>query len=247
MKYQFPLEKQRGHRQSGLNGGGCKSAANSDLSLRRAGAMFLFNMLKLTFKWRRGARAALTTVVLWYPGASFADPVDCQIECEKESALCLNIPSLVAGKDIPWAFHHLNRYLRAKFPNTIIVPNMLLGFFGMTPAEDPCNRGETIVEGGLVRNSGKDACRISVSVPVLAGANNLTIGFDVPTELRGNISKDGDTFKIDFSNVPLISTPQFWIGNDLLNGDWGGKIIWIMFGPSRSIVSTENGCLSYAY
>ena len=86
-----------------------------------------------------------------------------------------------------------------------------------------------------------------MSVPGIAGANDVKIGFDVPLELKATTSRSNDVFTFDFSTIAEANTADFWISNDALNSDWGGKLKWVEFGPRRVVVATENGCIKYAY
>ena len=194
------------------------------------------------------------TIIAWsaigaiVPIQSFAQGSDCKAECNKDaSPYCLTIPTVIAGQDIPWAFRHLNIYLSKKFPELSIPQNMMLAFFGMTPAGDPCDRGTTTFKNGEVANSGKQACRIAVSVPLIVGVPDVKIGFDVPLELKATTSRSNDVFTFDFSTIAEANTADFWISNESLNGDWGGKLKWVQFAPRQVVVATENGCIKYSY
>lgn len=123
----------------------------------------------------------------------------------------------------------------------------MLGFFNMKPSEDPCERGNTVVANGIVSNTGKSTCQITLNVPVLKGVTNLKIGFDVPLEVRGAISKPADTMLIDFSQSAQSTIPVFWIDNKPLNDDWGGHILRFSYGPTEVIVTTDNACIKYIY
>jgi hypothetical protein len=123
----------------------------------------------------------------------------------------------------------------------------MLRFFDMTAAEDPCNRGDTIIGGGRVTNSGERACRISVSVSALGGVVNIKLGFDIPSALKASISRENDSIIVDFFASDSANVAEFWIDNTDLNRDWGGKIRSVIYGPSKTIVDTENGCLRYSY
>jgi hypothetical protein len=139
------------------------------------------------------------------------------------------------------------RFMDTRYPNLTLTPSQMLGFFRMTPSEDPCNRGNTILTGNSVSNAGQSACQISLTVPALGGLMNVQVGFDVPLEVRAQVSKEAQDYIFQFSPSQAQHNPAFWITNDALNRDWGGTMQQFSYGPSRIVVDTGRGCIRYHY
>jgi hypothetical protein len=135
--------------------------------------------------------ASLSFGSLTFAATPISASTNCTAECAKGfPVLCLIIPSLVAGPDIPWALKHLHLFIFRKNVSLTIAPKQMLGFFGMSVSDDPCVRGDTAFTGNAVSNAGQRACQIAVSVPLLGGATNVQIGFDVPVELKARLTRD---------------------------------------------------------
>lgn len=191
--------------------------------------------------------AVLLTTTFSISSTANAQGLDCPKECNTGTPFCLIVPTLVAGKDIPWALRHLHRHVVGKVSSLTIQPKLLLGFFGMTEDEDPCSRKETKFDGTSLINEGGSACQVAVSVPSLGGANEVKIGFDIPRIVKGNVKQESTAIVISFDSMVPEFVPTFWIDNDLLNADWGGRISQIVFDEFRTTVSTANGCIRYDY
>jgi len=179
---------------------------------------------------------------------AFSQPGTCESECSKDaSAYCLDVPSLVAGPDIPWALRNLYPFTSRIVSGGALKPDQLLGFFGMTANEDPCGRGETTFNAGRLKNSGTFACQITVLGPSLAGGKNIKLGFDVPIEMTSEVRKENDDIVFEFSQNAASAIPEFWIDDEDLNSDWGGKLRRVTYSPKKVVVTTENGCIRYQY
>lgn len=176
-----------------------------------------------------------------------AQSLNCPSKCSSANPYCMIVPSLAAGPDVPWALRNLYLMESPNYPDIKVSARKMLAFFGMEPSEDPCQRGDTVISNGRMRNSGTALCQISLKVPLLSGATNLKIGFDVPLAVQSQVQKAGELFVFDFSSSPASNTPTFWIDNELLNKDWGGKIKQFTFAPRRIVVETENGCIRYDF
>jgi hypothetical protein len=59
--------------------------------------------------------------------------------------------------------------------------------------EDPCKRGGTTIEGGVIKNSGQE-CSLLAALPGL----NFDAQIDVPGVLQGDLKVSGNSFEVQF-------------------------------------------------
>jgi hypothetical protein len=180
---------------------------------------------------------------------AFSGAADCEAECAKEnSPYCLNIPTLAAGPDIPWALRNLFPFTLPRISGGTIKPAELLFFFGMKESGDPCKRGTTLFSTGSLKNTGESACRITVSGrAILEKSDPIDLGFDVPVDLVSQVKNAGSNILFEFDPAQPKTTPVFWIADDALNGDWGGLLKRVIYSSTSVVVATENGCIRYKY
>jgi len=96
----------------------------------------------------------------------------------------------------------------------------LRGFFGLS--EDPCNRLDTVIKGGTIKNSG-DACDLTADPTELPRQlTGLRVTVQVPGVVLGTMKKDAGMTLVDFPYSQMRGKLE--LSNTLLDADWGGDI-----------------------
>ena len=93
--------------------------------------------------------------------------------------------------------------------------------FGINDNDDPCGRGDLIISGNNITNTGGSGCTLNASVAL--GNKDIGLTIQLPSKLSGTVTeRNTDRFVVDFSDVSNTGTIQ--LDDAALNAQWGGPI-----------------------
>ena len=175
------------------------------------------SVLKTTFHRTDSIADVLTNQ---YPileiAQSTASPIiSCEALCDPKSPTPF-CTSLILGGTPKTAFSQLFQMAHdegvATYPQSL-----LLSIFDV--ANDPCERSETTIINGKLRNTG-GGCLVTTSSTI--GAKTFSASLDFPTTLSGDIAGGPDTETVDFPNGDTALTLSF--SDPSFDASFGGKL-----------------------
>lgn len=162
--------------------------------------------------------------------ASIPPYIDCIDHCGKGDEFCLSA-------SVPSPYDRmLNRFVEGLIdakPSSI-TKRSLTKTFGLT--SDPCNRGDTDLRGGRVRNTG-DECIVAAE----AKQGDLRAALVMPKVLEGSWSLKNDLIAVEFTNQTFAPFLRF--NDPPTEDDFGGYVRRALLSRTSVIMETANACV----
>ena len=169
----------------------------------------------------------------------------CLADCSRPpSSYCLylrgTLPNVSAG------FSQLYEFIRTPPVNAsrTLQKAQLQSFFGMQDIDDMCKRSETTLSKTEVTNDGPSYCLFTATLSKWESAQTVKGFIGIPPHLR---------LKVEFAPVMHFAidasagTAMLYLGDTLLQSDWGGHISDIWLSVDLVVIKTENGCIRYQF
>jgi hypothetical protein len=181
-----------------------------------------------------GYKLRLVAAEIPPPKESHTGPEECERECATHGTFCLrlDIPSTDAiSRKVTKASGMLSDSTRRK-----ISDQEFMDLFDQP--RDPCKRGDTILGGAKISNSG-DACDLTTDVQALSKSVQVVV--HLPATIAGSRVIRPDFMVLTFADEG--TAPHIEIKNKTFDDDYGGTVQRVSTSTKRAVISTSNGCI----
>jgi hypothetical protein len=165
---------------------------------------------------------------------SHTGPEECERECATHGTFCLrlDIPSTDAiSQKVTKASGMLSDGTRQR-----IGDQEFMDLFDQST--DPCKRGDTILNGATVSNSG-DKCDLTTDVQAVSKPVQVVV--HLPGTIAGSRVVRPDFMVLTFADEG--TAPHIEIKNKTFDDDYGGAVQRVSTSSKRAVISTANGCI----
>ena len=169
----------------------------------------------------------------------------CLADCSQPtSSYCLYLKGTLSN--VSAGFSQLYEFIRTPPVNAsrTLQKAQLQLFFGMQDIDDVCKRSETTLSKTEVTNDGPSYCLFTATLSKWASTQTVKGSIGIPPHLRLRVEfAPVMHFAIDAS----AGTAMLYLGDTLLQSDWGGHISDIWLSVDLAVIKTENGCIRYQF